>query len=166
MAIRKFRKPEGKPPASDINVTPLVDIVLVLLIIFMVVTPLIEKDIEIRLPDEKQDETMELPPDQQSQIMVQISAAGELALNTEHIASMEELGERLKRALKNKSKGDRLVFFLPEDKANYGIVVQALDIAKVSGADILGMVTMDMSAPPAGGGAPTPEAATAPTTPP
>jgi len=165
LAIRKFRKPGSTPPASDINVTPLVDIVLVLLIIFMVVTPLIEKDIEIRLPDEKQDETMELPPDQQSQIMVQISAAGELALNTEHIANMDELGERLKRALKSKSKGDRLVFFLPEDKANYGIVVQALDTAKVSGADILGMVTMDMNAQPPPGGA-APEATAAPTTPP
>ena len=158
---RKVRAASDTKPLGDINVTPLVDIVLVMLIIFMVVTPLIEKDIEIRLPDEKQDETMELPPDQQSQIMVQISAAGELALNTEHISSVEELGERLKKALKAKSKGDRLVFFLPEDKANYGVVVKALDTAKASGADILGMVTMDMSAQPPPGGA-APEAAAAP----
>ena len=141
--IRKFRKQgSGKAPNSDINVTPLVDVVLVLLIIFMVVTPLLEKDISVRLPDDPDDEA--LPADPQSQIVVQISAAGEVALNTEHLA-IDALGERLTKALKSKPKGERLVFFLPEDKANYGIVVKALDIAKSSGADILGMVTTDLS---------------------
>jgi biopolymer transport protein ExbD/biopolymer transport protein TolR len=143
--IRKFRKPgTGQQPLGDINVTPLVDIVLVMLIIFMVVTPLIEKEIEIRLPEEQQDDVLEMPPDQQNQIVVQISATGEVALNTERL-SMEQLGERLTKALNAKRKGDRLVFFLPEEKANYGIVVKALDTAKASGADILGMVTTDLS---------------------
>jgi biopolymer transport protein ExbD/biopolymer transport protein TolR len=134
----------GKRPNSDINVTPLVDVVLVLLIIFMVVTPLLEKDIEVRLPEE-QDEHQELPPDQQSQLMVQISSAGEVALNSQHL-SLDELGEQLTKALRAKPRGERLVFFLPEEQANYGVVVKALDIAKTSGADILGMVTTDLSA--------------------
>ena len=133
----------GKAPNADINVTPLVDVVLVLLIIFMVVTPLLEKDISVRLPEE-QDEQLELPPDQQSQVVVQISATGELALNTERL-SLEQLEERLRKALKAKPRGERLVFFLPEEKANYGVVVQALDTAKTAGADILGMVTVDLS---------------------
>ena len=141
----------GKRPNSDINVTPLVDVVLVLLIIFMVVTPLLEKDIEVRLPDE-QEEHPEYPPDEQSQLVVQISAAGELALNSEHLASVDELGERLTKAFRSKRKGDRLVFFLPEETANYGSVVKALDTAKRSGADILGMVTTDLSAQAAQGG--------------
>ena len=147
MAIKRARKTTVQPvgrPQSDINVTPLVDVVLVLLIIFMVVTPLLEKDISVRLPED-QDEQLELPPDQQSQIVVQISATGELALNTERL-SFEQLEERLRKALKSKPRGERLVFFLPEEQANYGVVVQALDTAKSSGADILGMVTIDLSA--------------------
>jgi len=152
----------GKRPNSDINVTPLVDVVLVLLIIFMVVTPLLEKDIEVRLPEE-QDEHPEYAPDEQTQLVVQISAAGELALNSEHLASVDELGERLTKAFRNKRKGDRLVFFLPEESANYGMVVKALDTAKTSGADILGMITTDLNAQ-AQGGAPAPGAP--PATPP
>jgi biopolymer transport protein ExbD/biopolymer transport protein TolR len=142
---KAVRFTSGQRPNSDINVTPLVDVVLVLLIIFMVVTPLLEKDIEVRLPEEAQDETLEMPPDQQTQLMVQISASGELALNFEHL-SVDELGERLKKALRAKPRGERLVFFLPEEKANYGLVVKALDTAKSSGAEILGMVTTDFSA--------------------
>jgi biopolymer transport protein ExbD len=145
---RKFRNPgTGQKPNADINVTPLVDIVLVMLIIFMVVTPLIEKDIEIRLPEEPQDEQLEMPPDQQSQLVVQISATGDVAVNTERIA-IDALGERLTKALNAKRKGERLVFFLPDEKANYGVVVKTLDIAKHSGADILGMVTMDPTQQP------------------
>src|ERR1035438_487323 len=57
--------PGGGRPTSDINVTPLVDVVLVLLIIFMVVTPLLEKDIEVRIPNtEEIPEEIEAPPDQ------------------------------------------------------------------------------------------------------
>ena len=137
----------GKRPNSDINVTPLVDVVLVLLIIFMVVTPLLEKDIEVRLPEE-QDEHQEFAPDEQTQLVVQVSAAGELALNSEHLGSVDELGERLAKAFRAKRKGDRLVFFLPEEGANYGTVVKALDMAKSSGADTLGMVTTDINAQP------------------
>ena len=94
--IRKAVKfSSGQRPNSDINVTPLVDVVLVLLIIFMVVTPLLEKDIEVRLPEE-QDEHQELPPDQQSQLVVQISGAGPLftqlvveAFNRERITASD-----------------------------------------------------------------------------
>jgi biopolymer transport protein ExbD/biopolymer transport protein TolR len=101
------------------------------------------------------------PPDEQAQMVVQISSSGEVALNSEHI-SMEDLGERLKKALRSKPKGERLVFFLPEEKANYGVVVKALDTAKTSGADILGMVTTDL--PP--GTASAPGAAATASTPP
>ena len=160
-AIRKMRFSSGSRPNSDINVTPLVDVVLVLLIIFMVVTPLLEKDIEVRLPEE-QDDLSPPPPDQQAQMVVQISAGGEVALNSEHV-SMDDLGERLKKVLRSKPKGERLVFFLPEDKANYGVVVKALDTAKTSGADILGMVTTDIgSTPPATAAGPGTAAATPP----
>jgi len=135
--------------------------VLVLLIIFMVVTPLLEKDIEIRLPEDQEDNTM--PVDQQSQLVVQVSADGQIAINTEHVNNFDDYAQRLKKALDAKRRGDRLVFFLPDEKANYGVVVHALDLAKSAGADILGMVTVDLSAQSAGG---TPPDATAATPPP
>src|SRR4029079_3699240 len=70
---RKYSISEGRPN-SDINVTPLVDVVLVLLIIFMVVTPLLEKDIQVRVPDDTQQETEDL--DLQDQLVVSIDETG------------------------------------------------------------------------------------------
>src|SRR3954470_15713672 len=131
-------------PNSDINVTPLVDVVLVLLIIFMVVTPLLEKDIEAKVPDtEKTEEITDLPPDQ---VVVGITPAGELSINMEKIAD-DDYGAKLKRILAAKHKGDRLVFFMPDVKTNYAKLVFALDGARQAGAETLGMMTEDVPVP-------------------
>ena len=87
---RKRKKHPPRPPPyksggvrNEINVTPLVDVVLVLLIIFMVVTPLLEKDIAVRVPATEQVETQqEVPPEQ---VVVGIDAEGALFINTEKI---------------------------------------------------------------------------------
>src|SRR5690242_11469080 len=103
MSSSKKRKttvgPAGRPN-SDINVTPLVDVVLVLLIIFMVVTPLLEKDIDVRVPDveEIQDPAVEPPPDQ---LVVQLNEKGELSINTHPIAGKDYVDE-LKKILQGK----------------------------------------------------------------
>ncbi|MBI3181782.1 MAG: biopolymer transporter ExbD [Myxococcales bacterium] len=141
MALPRKRKfavqPAGKPN-SEINVTPLVDVVLVLLIIFMVVTPLMEKDIEVRVPTTEQvEEISEVPPDQ---LVVGLSAEGELTINTEKIEPADYVN-RLRRILAAKRIGDRLVFFMADDRANYGKLVTALDGAKQAGAETLGMMT-------------------------
>jgi biopolymer transport protein ExbD len=127
-------------PNSEINVTPLVDVVLVLLIIFMVVTPLLEKDIEVKVP--QTDDTVELqevPPDQ---LVVGLTPEGDFTVNTEKVASADYVA-MLKGILANKS--DKLVFFMADDKANYGRLIAALDGAKQAGATTLGMMT---EAPP------------------
>ena len=102
--IRKFKKVgTGGRMNSDINITPMVDVVLVLLIIFMVVTPLLEKDIEVKVPDTEQTDTPEdVPPDQ---IVVSVSAAGDISVNMERL-SEEAYEEKLKRVLAAKPKGD------------------------------------------------------------
>jgi biopolymer transport protein ExbD len=157
MASRKFVKP-STPPNSEINVTPLVDVVLVLLIIFMVVTPLLEKDIEVRIP-----ETEEVPPEQQpqddTQLIVKLDIDGTYSINTEPV-SPEEYVNKLKRMLSAKKKEDRIVFFVADDKANYGKLVAAFDGAKQAGAFVLGMATEDI--PAAGAGAPSDGSAPAP----
>ena len=134
---RKYSINEGRPN-SDINVTPLVDVVLVLLIIFMVVTPLLEKDIQVRVPDDTQEETT--PEDMLDQLVVSIDESGQIKLNSEALDD-EAYKTRIKRALAAKSYEEKLVFFLPDDKAPYPRVVQALDWSRAGGAYILGVVT-------------------------
>jgi biopolymer transport protein TolR len=140
MSLRRrkiFTKPPLRPN-SDINVTPLVDVVLVLLIIFMVLTPLLDKDIPIRVPDtEKVENLTEVPLDQ---LVVGITPEGELLINSQKI-SEDEYVNRLKRMIAAKPPGEKLVFFMPDEKANYGKVVGALDGARMAGAEILGMMT-------------------------
>jgi biopolymer transport protein ExbD len=138
MARRKKSSVAPGRPNSDINVTPLVDVVLVLLIIFMVVTPLLEKDIEVRVPDETKEITN--PEDQPDQLVVQLDEQGRLSINT-HLVADADYVKMLTSILKGKKKDDRLVFFMPDDKANYGSLVTALDGARQAGADPLGMMT-------------------------
>src|ERR671936_2895479 len=125
-------------PNSDINVTPLVDVVLVLLIIFMVLTPLLEKDIEIRVPQtEEVETTTDVPPDQ---VLVGVSAKGEITINNRPV-KLEEFSDEIKKLLEPKAEKDRLVFFMADDEANYGTTVTVLDKTKLAGAHTLGMMT-------------------------
>jgi biopolymer transport protein ExbD len=133
---------------SDINITPMVDVVLVLLIIFMVVTPLLEKDIEVKVPDsEKVEQQDEVPQDQ---LVVTVTEAGKVKINLDEVASQEEYVERLTKILNGKKKGDKLVFFTADDKTNYGKIVAALDGARQAGAETLGMATEKIEAPAPG----------------
>ncbi|HMI82446.1 MAG TPA: biopolymer transporter ExbD [Polyangiaceae bacterium] len=123
---------------TDINVTPLVDVVLVLLIIFMVVTPLLEKDIAVKTPStEKVEVQTEVPPDQ---IIIYVDSRGELRLNAESIAQGQLVG-KLKPLLENKQPADRIVFVVADDKLNYAKFVTVLDGTKEAGAKTLGFAT-------------------------
>ena len=121
---------------GEINVTPLVDVVLVLLIIFMVVTPLIEKDIPLALPStEKVEEIKDVPPDQ---LLVRLTAEGDIDVNgtkTPPEALLQSLKDRLAM------RADKTVFIVADDKANYAKLVFILDGAKNAGAVTLGMAT-------------------------
>ncbi len=149
MSLRHRKKISVRPatrPNSDINVTPLVDVVLVLLIIFMVVTPLLEKDIFVRVPPtEKVEQPAEVPQDQ---LVVVVSHDGSMNINSEPVTPGDYV-ERLKRFIAAKPEGSRVVFFVADDHAPYPKVVFALDGAKQSGAEILGMAT-DTPTPPNG----------------
>ena len=139
--MKKGKRIAVKPQSNmngDINVTPLVDVVLVLLIIFMVVTPLLEKDIGVSLPNtEKVEEVTEVPPDQ---LVVHIDRAGELKLNYNPI-SVEELQEALEKKLKLRAANDKTVFIVAADEAAYPRLVAVLDKARQAGAETLGMAT-------------------------
>jgi biopolymer transport protein TolR len=127
---------------SDINITPLVDVVLVLLIIFMVVTPLLEKDIAVRVPSSEPVTDVSLvPPDQ---VLVRVLRTGELKINGSP-TTLAELAERVRSAMTGRSIDDKVVFVSPDDDANYGQLVSVFDRVKEGGAEKLGMTT---EAPP------------------
>lgn len=138
MSKKRLFVKTGSSPVSDINITPLVDVVLVMLIIFMVVTPLLEKDIEVRVPSTEQVEVQkEVPKDQ---LVVRVSAAGELKINTETVTP-EKYVERLKEILAPRDSADKIVFVVADDNTNYAKLVAVLDGAKQAGAETLGMMT-------------------------
>jgi biopolymer transport protein TolR len=145
---------QGRPNA-DINVTPLVDVVLVLLIIFMVVTPLLDKMLRVRVPDAEQTEEYDQPP--VPQLVVSVAKEGDLLLNNEKIADGEYV-TRLRRALAARAAGDRIVFFSADDDALYQRLVLALDGARQAGAEIMTMTTEPMAPAQAQAGAPAPPA--------
>jgi biopolymer transport protein ExbD len=125
-----------KGPKSEINVTPLVDVVLVLLIIFMVLTPSMLKNLAATVPEKAEEQPQQVASD--SAIMVEYTAKRELTVNQESV-SPEGLADKLAERLKADRK--KVVFFKAEDEAPYGEVVHLLDIARGSGAQTLAIVT-------------------------
>jgi biopolymer transport protein ExbD len=128
----------GKGPQADINVTPLIDVVLVLLIIFMVMTPVMLKELVAKVP-QKQTENVPLPPGE-STIVVDLDAHDQLSLNGEPVAP-EALGARVAERLAHDRQ--KVVFFKISDDANYGRAVRIMDVCKGAGAKTLGIVTKD-----------------------
>ena len=129
----------GKRGAKgDINVTPLIDVVLVLLIIFMVLVPSMLKELSTNIPKK---DTSSAPPDPNVvPIVVEYTGQRELSINQEPVAP-EGLAERIVERLKYKNQ--KVVFFKIDDDAPYGEVVHFMDIVKGAGATTLGIVTKD-----------------------
>jgi biopolymer transport protein TolR len=123
---------------SDINVTPLIDVVLVLLIIFMVLVPSMLKELTANIP--RKDESNTPPDPSSSPVVVELTAKGELSLNQEPVAP-EALSEKVAEKIKYKSQ--KVVFFKIEDDAPYGDAIRIMDIVRGAGATTLGIVTKD-----------------------
>jgi biopolymer transport protein TolR len=122
-------------PRSDINITPLVDVVLVLLIIFMVMTPILLKQFDVQVP-EKADVTVAAPA--ADQVVLQIAADGAIALNHEMIAR-EVLADRVRTIFE--SRREKLLFFDVDEKANYGLTVEIMDACRGAGVKVIGIMT-------------------------
>ena len=123
-------------PSGEINVTPLIDIVLVLLIIFMTMTPVMLKELVAKVP-QKSTELVPQPPGD-NPIIVELDAADRLMLNGEAVAP-EGLGAQVGERLRHDRQ--KVVFFKIDDDANYGRAVRVMDICKGAGAATLGIIT-------------------------
>jgi biopolymer transport protein ExbD len=110
-------------------------VVLVLLIIFMVVTPLLEKDIAVSVATQQIEQPREVPRDQ---IVVEVKRDGDFVINAVPVAGAR-YAQHLKQALANKAAQDRIVFFSADGDASYAKLVHALDGAKAAGANVLGL---------------------------
>src|SRR4051812_8820539 len=121
---------------AEINVTPLVDVVLVLLIIFMVLTPSMLKHLTATVPKKAEEPVAAVPTD--NSIIVQYSAARELTVNNEPVAP-EALADKLVERLRGARQ--KVVFFKAEDEAPYGDVMHLMDVARGIGAQTLAVVT-------------------------
>jgi biopolymer transport protein ExbD len=123
---------------ADINVTPLIDVVLVLLIIFMVLVPSMLKELTADIP--RKDETSTPPDPSASPVVVEYTVKGELTLNQEPVAPEELAG---KVAEKIRYKSQKAVFFKIDDDVPYGEAIRFMDIVKGAGATTLGIVTKE-----------------------
>jgi biopolymer transport protein TolR len=128
-----------KRPMNDINVTPLIDVVLVLLIIFMVLTPLAEKQMFMRVPEYAPDAQV-VPPDQvpPDQTVLTLKADGRVLINRRD-ESIDEAMAYLHDAYANRAS--KVLFFNAEDGVKYDLAVKVLDLARQAGVNTIGMMT-------------------------
>ena len=131
----------------QMNVTPLVDVVLVLLIIFMVITPLLAKTFWIHTPKQEKEEVeaREVQQDPTPPLVLRVGADRTLQLNGATVG-FEELPERLRRVFA--ARTDHIVFFDADDQAAYGFVVQVMDQAREGGAVTIAALTEPLMQPP------------------
>lgn len=123
---------------SQINVTPLVDVMLVLLVIFMVTAPIIQQGVQVNLPQAKGGAI----PGTEELLVVTIAKNGKIYLN-DNLIGLEELGQKL-RAIR-KLQADKQVYLRADQDVRYGIVMKTVAEIKQAGIERLGMVTRPSS---------------------
>jgi len=153
MALAK--RDEGSKINSDINVTPMVDVMLVLLIIFMVVTPMLQKGVSVDLA--RVNSPVQMPDaDKEDALLVAVQRDGRIFFGTEPI-TVDQLTQKIRDRLANKT-GEKRVFVKADARAKYGSVVEVVDNVRAAGVDQLGLLTDQKKSgalappPPAKGG--------------
>ncbi|HEY1271241.1 MAG TPA: biopolymer transporter ExbD [Terriglobales bacterium] len=135
MAISK--RDEGKKVNSNINVTPMVDVMLVLLIIFMVVTPMLQKGVSVDLAKVNSPEAMP-DADKEDALIIAVMRDGKIYFGNDQITA-DALTQKVKDRISNRV--DKRVYVRADARAKYGSVVEVVDNVRSAGVDDLGLLT-------------------------
>jgi len=147
MAKDEFKKHNAPPPVADINVTPMVDVMLVLLIIFMVITPMLSKGVSVDMVKTKNPIPMQAA-DKSDAVVVAVSRDGKVYLGTNQIQAAD-LPPKVKDLLTNRL--DKTVFVKSDQRARYEKVVDVVDNLRAAGVDQLGLLTEQVTEKQRGG---------------
>jgi biopolymer transport protein ExbD len=135
-----MKKMTAADPVADINVTPMVDVMLVLLIIFIVITPMLSKGISVDMAKAKNPIAMQAA-DREDAVLVAISRDGRTYLGTDQMAP-DALPQRVKDLLTNKL--DKTVYVRADARSKYEKVVEVVDNLRAAGVDQLGLLTEEL----------------------
>jgi len=127
--------------SSDINVTPLIDVLLVLLIIFMVIVPVVPKGLDALVPQPPKDKQQQQEPDQRTIVVSVIHTSGPNAaykINQDDVAKTDLLA-RLTQIYANRA--ERIMFVKGDDDVNFAQVADVIDIGHAAGVDHVGLMT-------------------------
>ncbi len=131
------KRDEGKKVNSNINVTPMVDVMLVLLIIFMVITPMLNNKVNVDLPKADAAVVME-DANKEDAVTIAVTRDGRVFLGGDQV-TLDDMGSKISSKLENKT--NKQVFFRGDMRANYGKVMDAVDGIRSAGVSQLGLLT-------------------------
>jgi biopolymer transport protein ExbD len=138
-----MKLPKAPPVVSDINVTPMVDVMLVLLIIFMVIIPMVSKTIPVTLVQTKNDVAM-ADADKEDAIVIAITRDGRAFLSPGNsLVQLDQLAGQVKDLQQNRS--DKTVYIKADARARFAAVTDVLDTLRGAAVDQIGFLTEDVS---------------------
>ena len=124
---------------SEINVTPMVDVMLVLLIIFMVVTPFLQKDVSVAIPRDMDHAVEDLVINREDSVIISIPKDGDYYLGKKQM-NLDDLKSQVEKALQNKKEEDKVVYVKSGVEVSYGEVVKVINAVREKGVDKIGLV--------------------------